>query len=542
MQAPLLSFLYPGFVVAVAVEDYALVIVYGAANELVQGGIEIGRALQLVCKQTQGLCHGGVQSHVGRGDGGGGAGHTEFKLVAGEGEGRGAVAVGGVLGEMGDGVYAYLHDGLFLAGIGCARVDGVQYFGQLIAEEDGHDGRRRLAGAQTVVVAGGGHGYAQKILIIVHSLDDRAQKQQKLCVFIGGVTGLKKVKAGVGFQRPVVVLAAAVDAFKGLFVQKADKTVAAGDLFHHLHGELIVVGGHVGGYKYGGQLVLGGSHLVMLGLCQHTQIPKLVVQILHELGDLGLYHAEIVVVQLLALGGHGPVQSAASENEILALLKHGLVHKEVFLLGAGGGLDVIHVFVAEQPKYAHCLLVYGLHGAQQGRFAVQSLAAVGAEGCGYAQHAVFYESVGGGVPGGVAPGFKGGPQTAGGEGGSVRLTPYKVGSGKLHNNSAAAHGAYKAVVLFRGDAVERMEPVGEMSGAVFYGPVLHGVGDNIGYLWIQTLAVFDGGQELLIGLAREALTHNVVVKDHGTEDFSCTAHFQNPFHFEHLFYNTTRRR
>jgi len=305
--------------------------------------------------------------------------------------------------------------------------------------------------------------------------------------------------------------------------------VAAGDLLHHFHGQLVVVRGHVGGEKYGGQLVLRGGDLVMLGFCQHAQLPQLVVKILHKLGHARLYDAEVMVVHLLALGGHGTEKGAPGEYKILAKLKHGLVHQKIFLFGAGGGLYMIHVSVAEEFQHTHCLLVQSLHGAQQRGLAVQRFTAVGTEGGGNAQYAILDKGVGGGIPGGVAPGLKGGAQAAGGEGGGVGLAAYKVGAGKLHYHAAAAYRGDKAVVLLGGYSVQGVEPVGEMSGAVFDGPILHGVCHDVRHLGIKALPVLDGGLKLPVGLGRKPLTHNVVIEDHGTEDFGCTAHYQNPF-------------
>jgi len=99
---------------------------------------------------------------------------------------------------MGYGVDAYLHDGLFLAHVGCAGVDGIQYLGELIAQEYGYDGRGRLAGSKTMVVACGGNGYAQKILIVVNGLYNGAQYKQKLGVLIRSVAGFQQIHAGVG--------------------------------------------------------------------------------------------------------------------------------------------------------------------------------------------------------------------------------------------------------------------------------------------------------------------------------------------------------
>ena len=111
----------------------------------------------------------GVEHRLGPVDGRRRADRAELELVAGEGEGRGAVAVGGVaraapaawsrrvggwppfFEEDAAPVSSCLHD-VF----------------ELLAEEDGDDGRRRLVGAQAVIVAGVGHGGAEQVGVLVH--------------------------------------------------------------------------------------------------------------------------------------------------------------------------------------------------------------------------------------------------------------------------------------------------------------------------------------------------------------------------------------
>ena len=412
-QAPLLRGLAdPGVVVAVAVEDDALVVADGLLDQRVQGVLEVLLPLQPVGKNLQALGHGGVEHDVGAGDGVARAQHAELKLVAGEGEGRGAVAVGGVPGEARQHVDAQTHGDLLLRVVGGIGLDRLQHGVQLVAEEHGHHGGRGLVGAQPVVVAGGGHGQAQQILIVVHRLDHRAQEQQELGVLIGRLARREQVHARIRGHGPVVVLAGAVDAGEGLLVQQTHQIVPGSHLLHDLHGELVVVGGQVGGGIDGRQLMLGGGDLVVLGLRQDAQLPELLVQILHVGRHLGLDDAEVVVVHLLALGGLRTEQGASGQTQIQPLVIQSAGNQEVFLLRADGGGHPLDRGIAEQTQDAQGLAVEGLHGAQQGRLLVQGLAAVGAEGRGDAQGLPLDEGIGGGVPGGVAPGLKGGAQAA----------------------------------------------------------------------------------------------------------------------------------
>ena len=165
--------------------------------------------------------------------------------------------------------------------------DGVQHRGQLVAQENGHNGRRSLVGAQPVIVSGTGHGDAHEVRVLVHRLDHRHEKYQKLGVGRGGTAGIQQVYASVGDQGPVVVLSGTVDALKGLLVEQAGEAVLVGHLFHHLHGELVVVHRHIGRVEYRSQLVLGRGHLVVFGFGRDPKFPERFVQIVHEGGNTG---------------------------------------------------------------------------------------------------------------------------------------------------------------------------------------------------------------------------------------------------------------
>ena len=516
-QAAALRLLLPGLGIAVAVEDDAAVVVQRFLDPRGGGALKVSSALGLGHKALQLLGYGGVQDGVGVGQVLGGAGHTELKLVAGEGEGRGPVAVGGVLAELGQHIHAQIHLHLDGAGVGGIGADGVDDRLQLLAHKDGDDGRRGLVGAQTVVVAGGGDGGAQQVGVLIHRLDDSGQEHHELQVLHGGIARVQQVLV-LGADGPVVVLAGAVDPLEGLLMLEADKAVLAGDLLHDLHGEQVVVDGHVGGVVDGGQLVLGGGHLVVLGLGGDAQLPQLLVQLLHELGDHRADDAEVVLLQLLTLGGRGAEQGAAGEDDVKTLLVVLLADEEVFLLGADGGHHAVHV-LAEQVQHLAGLIGDGLHGAQQRGLFVQRLAGVGAEGGGDAQNVILHKGVGGGVPGGVAAGLTGGAQAAGGEGGGVRLALDELLAGELHDGGAVRLGADKTVMLLAGDAGERLEPVGVMGGALLDGPALHDAGHHVGDLDVQRLALFNGGLEALVSGAGEPFAHLMIVKDFAAVEF-----------------------
>ena len=99
-QAALLGFLDPALIIAVAVEDNALVLMYNVFDKVVQSGFKVVGLFEDIGVLTQGLGDCGVQNDVHAGNGRGGTGHTELELVAGESKGRSPVAVGGVLWKL----------------------------------------------------------------------------------------------------------------------------------------------------------------------------------------------------------------------------------------------------------------------------------------------------------------------------------------------------------------------------------------------------------------------------------------------------------
>ena len=368
-----------------------------------------------------------------------------------------------------------------------------------------------------MVIAGVGHAAAQHLLILVHTLDERRQEQQELGVLAGGAAGLQQVLAGVGLQRPVVVLAGAIDAGKGLLVEQAHQPVAGGNLLQQLHGQLVLVAGGVGVGVDGRDLMLGGRHLIVLRLGQHTQLPQLLVQLLHERGDPRLDGAVVVVVQLLPLGGPGAEQRPAAELQVLPEVIHLPVDEEILLLRAYLRDDMLRLRVAEQPEDADALPVQLPHGAQQRRFLVQRLPAVGAEDGGDIQGVVLDKGVGRGVPGRVASGLEGGPQAAGGEAGGVGLALVQLLGTQLHAYAVRTVAGDEAVVLLGGEAGHGLEPVGVVGGAVFNGPILHGRGDLTGGGTIQRRSLRPGLLPCAIGLGGEALLHLLLSEHHFPE-------------------------
>ena len=535
-QAAAGCFFHPLVGVTVAVEDDSLVLGQGFLDVSAASGLEIVSAFQSVGGVAECFGQDGVQSGVGCGDGVSGADHTELEPVAGKGEGRGAVAVGGVLLEHGDGGDTGVQGA---GGDGSRAVtadDVVDDLFQLRAQEDGDDSGRCFLTAQTVFVAYVRGGLAEQVSVVVDGGDDAGQHQQELQVVSGMVARLEQVFAQVGAHRPVVVLAGAVDASVGLLVEQADQAVLACHPLHGLHGQLVLVHSHVGGGEDGSHLVLCGSHFVVLGGGGDAELPQFDVQVVHKGADSFADLAEVMVIQLLTLGGGCAEQGAAGVDQVPALQVLFPVNQEVFLFRTHESGDLLSGSVAEQVQDTDGFLADCFHRAQQGGLAVQGFAGVGDEDGGDAQDGAggFFLDKGGGshVPSGVATGIGGGAQAAVGEGGGVRFAHDELLAGELEQDVTVLIGeGQEGVMLFCGGAGQRLEPVAVMGRTLFHCPVLHGVGHDVSGLHADLAAVFHGVYHLSVHLLRQALLHDRSAEYVGTENLGDRSHNSSTLSF-----------
>ena len=308
------------------------------------------------------------------------------------------------------------------------------------------------------------------------------------------------------------MLTGAVHTLEGLFMQQTHHAVLSGDALHQLHGELIVVGGDVDGGEDRRQLVLCGSDLIVLGLGIDAQLPQLLVQLRHERLDALFDRAEVVVVELLTLGRTRAEEGASGIFQILAAFVNILVDQKVFLLGADSRVYAGDVGLAEEVQDPHALVVDAVHRAQQGGLFVQHIAGIGHERGGDAQGVVLDERGRGGIPCGIAARFKGGADTARGEGGRVGLALDELLARELHDDMTVRVRGDEAVVLLGSDAGHRLEPVGVVGTALFDRPLLHRVGNGVRDLEIERNTVLDALTVGVIYILRQSHAHLLVVK------------------------------
>ena len=163
--------------------------------------------------------------------------------------------------------------------------------------------------------------------------------------------GIEQVHPGVGAHRPVVVLARAVDAGERLLVQQRLQAVARGHPLQRLHDDHLVIAGDVARLEERGDLVLAGRDLVVAGLDRHAQPIELPLGLGHEGQDPRRDGAEVVVLELLALGRLGAEQGALADQQVGPREVELPVDQEVLLLRADRGVDPVDAVVgAEEPR------------------------------------------------------------------------------------------------------------------------------------------------------------------------------------------------
>ncbi len=274
----------------------------------------------------------------------------------------------------------------------------------------------------------------------------------------------------------------------------------------------------------GRDLELAGRDLVVAGLGRDAELEELALGVHHEaehpLGD----RAEVVVVELLALGRLRAEERAPGVEQVGARQEEVAVDQEVLLLGSAVGHDVLGVGVAEEVEHPLGVDRHRLLRAQHRGLVVERLAGHRDEdrrdaqrvAVGVLQHVRRAHH----VPAGVAARLEGVAQPTVGEARGVGLALDQGLAGERRERRAVADRVEEAVVLLRGQAGQRVEDVGVVGGALLQGPVLHRRGDRVGDLGVERAGLLDGGQDGLVDALRQTLLHRREAEDVLAEDLA----------------------
>ena len=352
----------------------------------------------------------------------------------------------------------------------------------------------------------------------VHGGHDIDEEGDELQVLGRRLARAEEVHAGIRPERPVVVLARAVDALERLLVQQHAEVVAARYLVHDGHQQLVVVVGEVRLLIYGRHLELVRRHLVVAGLEGYSELEALVFEILHERYHTRWYGAEVVVLELLVLCRLVSHEGASRKHEVGACRPEALVDEEELLLPAQVGVYMLDILV-EIAADLRGGLVDGGDGTQQGHLVVERLASVCDEYGGYAECRVDDEGGRRGVPGRVSSGLEGVAYAAVGERRGIGFLLCQHLARECLEDGTLAVGIREGVVLLGRAARQRLEPVGIVVGAVVEGPLAHAGGDAVGQLELEWGAFLHGVEQRHVGMIFDISAHGGAAEDHFAEVF-----------------------
>ena len=150
-----------------------------------------------------------------------------------------------------------------------------------------------------MLITGRGDGRAQKVGMGIDRMNDGGKHGEELYVLLRRFAGIEQVVALIVGQRPVDMLARAIDTGKRFLMQQTDQSVPACHFFHEIHKNLVVVGGKVGPFKNRCKFILVRRHFVMTGGHRNTKFIRLFRNLEHEIQHPLLDGSEILVFELL---------------------------------------------------------------------------------------------------------------------------------------------------------------------------------------------------------------------------------------------------
>ena len=320
VQAAAQGFGLPLFAVAIALKADGLALADIAAQHTEDGLLQLVALAQervhVGLEVAKLLCHSRIEHNHSRGRIGLAAHGTKLKAVAREGEGRRAVAVGIVnldFGNLGERQAQPLLRSTIYKAIVRTIFDSIEHTGKFLAQETGDDGGRCFVGAEAVGIGGAHDGSLEQAVVMVNRhqrIDDKGEVAQ---LVVGCLARREEQGALVRAERPVAVLAAAVDTLEGLFVEEHAETVFGGHFAHERHENHVVVNGQVALLVDGSQFKLCGGYFVVTCFDGDAELDGADLQVLHKLHDATGDATEIMVLKLLVAGGLVAHQRSAGE-------------------------------------------------------------------------------------------------------------------------------------------------------------------------------------------------------------------------------------
>ena len=352
--------------------------------------------------------------------------------------------------------------------------------------------------------------------MLVHTLQYGRQEHEEADVLVRRLARLEQVGAvelvvGRDRERPVAMLAGAVDAGKRLLVHDRLQSMSRCDLAEDAHHEMVVIHRDVGVLEDRCELELARRHFVVPRDDRHTEFVEFMLDFadarLHALGDT----TEVVVFELLATWGRRADERARSHDEVGAQREVRAVDHEEFLLDAERGVHAQHAGVADEFEQLHGAVRQRVGAAQQRRHFVERFAVVANEDRRNAEvlHATGLTDEHGRrrIPRGVAAGFPRGAQATRREARGVGLGLNELLARERLDGKLVLVEAQEGVMLFGGEAGLRLEPVREVRDATRHRPFLDDLRNDGRDLGIELFAEADGRRELLVDVLGQLGAH-----------------------------------
>ena len=113
----------------------------------------------------------------------------------------------------------------------------------------------------------------------------------------------------------------------------------------------------------------------MLCLRRNTILPQILIEFSHEMRNLILDHAEVLIVKLLSLRCRCAEQCTSGQLQVKSLIELILVDQEVLLLRSNGS-SYLRRCLTEKLQDTKCLLADCIHGTKKRCLMIQRLARI----------------------------------------------------------------------------------------------------------------------------------------------------------------------
>ena len=368
-----------------------------------------------------------------------------------------------------------------------------------------------------MVVGRGGDDCAQQRSVEMHATDDRTAKEQEVQIVVRRAPRIEEIALRGVTNRPVHVLARAVETGEGLLMKQADEAVLQGGGLHRRHHQLLMIGCDVRSLEVRRQFELPWRDLVVMSLGRDAEPEELVFKGLHEDLNALRNRAEVVVIEFLALGRWRTEECTSGEKEVGSAVREMGVDEKILLLRAAARVQRSDVRLAHQAQHLLRGSVHRRIRPEQRDLLVESLTGPRHEDARnherrtvWGLHDVDRTRR---VPGSVPARGRCHAQAAVRKRRTIGLTLDEKAPGKLGDGVAIRVGHDEAIVLLRCDVRHGVEDVREELHALAERPILHGSCDDVRRRRVERSTRMHRLLHFLEGLLRKGVLHGCQIED-----------------------------